>query len=51
VDILIENIMLKICVVIVIIDMEEKNNHGIVSMINYMLMVYAKIAILIDITR
>jgi len=43
--------MLKICVVIVITDMEDQNNHGIVSMINCMPMDCVKIVILIDIIR
>ncbi len=49
--ILIESIMLKICVVTVIIDMEERSNLGTVYMINCMLMVYVRTATLIDIIK
>lgn len=45
VDTLKENIMPKICVIIVIIDMEEAKNLGSVLMIDYMHMDYAKIVI------
>jgi hypothetical protein len=45
------NIMQKKCAIIVIINMEELKNLGIVSMKNYMLVVYVKIAILINIIK
>ena len=43
--------MLKECVIIVIIKMVEIKNHGNVNMINYMLMDYVKIVILINIIK
>ena len=43
--------MLRECATIVIINMEEQRNHGIVLMISYMLLECAKIVTLIAITE
>ena len=43
--------MLRECVTIVITNMEELKNHGIVLMISYMLLECAKIVTLIAITE
>jgi hypothetical protein len=51
VDIMIENIMLKECVIIVIINLVGLKNHGNVLIKNYMQMDYVKIVISTVITK